>query len=85
MTELSGGEAKRVALARSLVTEPSVVLLDEPLTGLDRDLHDQLVGELAELLRSDAMRPPCWVTHDAEEAAAIADRTVRLDELQARP
>ncbi len=82
VTELSGGEAKRVALARTLVTEPSVVLLDEPLTGLDRELHDQLVVELAELLH-DTDATALLVTHDLDEAAAIADRTVLLDEIQA--
>ena len=81
VTELSGGEAKRVALARTLVTEPSVVLLDEPLTGLDRELHDQLVGELGELLH-DTDATALLVTHDLDEAAAIADRTVLLDEIQ---
>jgi thiamine transport system ATP-binding protein len=81
VTELSGGEAKRVALARTLVTEPSVVLLDEPLTGLDRELHDQLVGELSELLH-DTGATAMLVTHDLDEAAAIADRTVLLDEIQ---
>ena len=81
VTELSGGEAKRVALARTLVTEPSLVLLDEPLTGLDRELHDQLVTELGALLHStDATA--LLVTHDLDEAAAIADRTVLLDEIQ---
>jgi thiamine transport system ATP-binding protein len=81
VTELSGGEAKRVALARTLVTEPSVVLLDEPLTGLDRELHDQLVTELAELLH-DSDATALLVTHDLDEAAAIADRTVAIAEVQ---
>lgn len=81
VTELSGGEAKRVALARTLIIEPSVILLDEPLTGLDRELHDQMVFELAALLHeTDATA--LLVTHDVDEAAAIADRTVLIDELQ---
>jgi thiamine transport system ATP-binding protein len=81
VTELSGGEAKRVALARTLVTEPRLVLLDEPLTGLDRELHDQLVDELADLLH-DTDATALLVTHDVDEAATIADRTVLLDEIQ---
>ena len=80
VTDLSGGEAKRVALARTLAAEPAVVLLDEPLTGLDRELHDRLVVDLAELLR-DAEATALLVTHDHDEAATIADRTVQLAEL----
>ena len=82
VTELSGGEAKRVALARTLAAEPSVVLLDEPLTGLDRELHDRLAGELAGLLR-DAGVTALLVTHDPDEADTVADRTVLLAELAA--
>ena len=80
VTELSGGEAKRVALARTLAPSPRVVLLDEPLTGLDGELHDQLVGEVAGLLRA-AGTTALHVTHDRAEAAAIADRVVLLGEL----
>lgn len=80
VTELSGGEAKRVALARTLVTQPRVVLLDEPLTGLDRELHDQLVTELSTLLH-DTDSTAVLVTHDVDEAQSIADRTVLLDDL----
>ena len=80
VTNLSGGEAKRVALARTLATEPAVVLLDEPLTGLDRELHDQLAVELGSLLH-DASATALLVTHDPDEAATIADRTVQLAEL----
>ncbi len=65
---LSGGEAKRVALARSLAPRPSVLLLDEPLTGLDRDLHDRLALDLAALLRTSAITA-IIVTHDPAEAA----------------
>jgi len=74
---LSGGEAKRVALARALAPRPAVLLLDEPLTGLDRELHDRLVVDLAALLRATGTSA-LLVTHDAEEATAIADRTVRM-------
>ena len=80
VTDLSGGEAKRVALARSLAAEPAVVLLDEPLTGLDRELHDRLAGELGTLLR-DARVTTLLVTHDRDEADTIADRTVQLADL----
>jgi thiamine transport system ATP-binding protein len=78
VTELSGGEAKRVALARTLAAEPTVVLLDEPLTGLDRELHDRLAIDLAELLRPVTT---LLVTHDPEEASVVADRTVALADL----
>ncbi len=78
---LSGGEAKRVALARTLAAVPAVVLLDEPLTGLDRELHDRLAVDLAHILRS-AGTTAVLVTHDRDEAAAVADRTVELADLQ---
>lgn len=80
VTDLSGGEAKRVALARTLAPSPRIVLLDEPLTGLDRDLHDQLAGEMARLLRA-AGTTALHVTHDRDEADAVADRIVSLAEL----
>jgi len=83
VTELSGGEAKRVALARSLAPSPRVLLLDEPLTGLDRDLHDQLAIELARVLRATATAA-LLVTHDRDEATTIADRVVTIAELHAR-
>jgi thiamine transport system ATP-binding protein len=81
VTDLSGGEAKRVALARTLVTEPGVVLLDEPLTGLDRELHDQLVDDLASLLRI-ADSTALLVTHDIDEADEICDRVVTISSLR---
>jgi thiamine transport system ATP-binding protein len=80
VTDLSGGEAKRVALARTLAAEPSIVLLDEPLTGLDRELHDRLAVDLAAILR-DAGATALLVTHDHDEATTIADRTVQLADL----
>jgi len=80
VADLSGGEAKRVALARTLAAEPAAVLLDEPLTGLDRELHDRLAAELGTLLH-DAKVTALLVTHDHDEAATIADRTARLADL----
>ena len=81
---LSGGEAKRVALARALAPTPAVLLLDEPLTGLDRALHTELAGELAGALRATGTTA-VLVTHDHDEAALIADRTVHLGDLGAAP
>lgn len=83
VTTLSGGEAKRVALARSLVPRPLVLLLDEPLTGLDRDLHDRLADDVAEWLRS-TRTTTLLVTHDPSEANTIAHHTLHWPTLQPR-
>jgi thiamine transport system ATP-binding protein len=77
---LSGGEAKRVALARTLAVEPTVVLLDEPLTGLDRELHDRLAHDVAALL-ADLAITAILVTHDPDEAATIAVRSLHMDDI----
>jgi thiamine transport system ATP-binding protein len=82
VVDLSGGEAKRVALARSLAPSPRVLLLDEPLTGLDRELHDRLVVDLGDILRAE-QTTSVLVTHDVDEAEAIANRTITLSELTA--
>ena len=78
---LSGGEKKRVALARSLAPRPTVLLLDEPLTGLDRELHDRLIAELAGVLRATATTA-LMVTHDRDEATALASKVVDWSDLQ---
>lgn len=75
--ELSGGEAKRVAVARSLVAEPSVLLLDEPLTGLDGELHRRLLFDLSDLLRERGTTV-VHVTHDHDEAHVLSDRVVDI-------
>ena len=80
VTNLSGGEAKRVAVARALIAEPQVLLLDEPLTGLDIELHGRLLEDLGKLLRTRGTTV-LHVTHDKAEASAIADRVLDLREL----
>ena len=73
MNELSGGQSQRVATARALVVEPSVLLMDEPLSALDREIRKRLQDELSDLVRSIGVTTVI-VTHDQEEAFAMADR-----------
>jgi ABC-type Fe3+/spermidine/putrescine transport system ATPase subunit len=75
--QLSGGEQQRAALARALVAEPRVLLLDEPFSSLDPDLRQALRAELASLQRALALTTIC-VTHDREDARALADRVVMM-------
>ena len=77
VSQLSGGEQQRVALARTLAPRPRVLMLDEPLGSLDRLLHDRLVDDLRAVLRA-ADVPALVVTHDHDEAMALADRIVLL-------
>jgi putative spermidine/putrescine transport system ATP-binding protein len=75
--ELSGGQQQRVALARALVFEPSLVLLDEPLSALDKKLRGELQIEL-KTLHARLRTTFIFVTHDQEEAMALSDRIVIL-------
>lgn len=75
---LSGGEKQRVMLARALAVDPKVLLLDEPLTALDRSLRVRLREELRELLK-DLGITSVFVTHDQEEAAWMGDRLMLME------
>jgi molybdate transport system ATP-binding protein len=77
--ELSGGQAQRVAIARALATEPDVLLLDEPFTGLDVSVQMALRIELGRHLR-DFPGIALLVTHDAIDALTLADRVLVLDD-----
>ena len=74
---LSGGEARRVALARALVLEPQVLLVDEPFVGVDAPTRGALVEDLAAILRADRVTT-VLVTHERGEAQALADRVAVL-------
>jgi ABC-type Fe3+/spermidine/putrescine transport system ATPase subunit len=92
---LSGGEQQRVALARTLAPRPDLVMLDEPLGALDRNLRLKLVTDTRQVLEDRAVTA-IVVTHDREEAVALSDRlalmrdgtivqTGHLDELLTNP
>jgi ABC-type Fe3+/spermidine/putrescine transport system ATPase subunit len=76
--ELSGGQQRRGELARALAPEPDVLILDEPLSSLDRALSNQLRGEIARIQRETGVTT-LYVTHDQEEAMSLADRLVILN------
>ena len=75
---LSGGQAQRVALARALAAAPAALLLDEPFSGLDESLRDDMRSLLLRLHREDGLTV-LMVTHDANEAIMMSDRIVALD------
>jgi molybdate transport system ATP-binding protein len=77
--QISGGEQRRVALARALVTEPAVLLLDEPLSALDLPAQSRLISDLRAW--NDSHRTPVlYVTHSQREVFALGERVIVLDE-----
>jgi molybdate transport system ATP-binding protein len=76
--ELSGGQAQRVAIARALITKPKVLLLDEPMSGLDTATRQLVRAEFREVLAGFAGYR-ILVTHDLDDALAMADRIIELD------
>ena len=75
--EISGGEAQRVELARALVTEPRVLLLDEPMTGLDEELKAHIIEDLR-AWRTARQIPILYVTHSRIEAQALGDHAITM-------
>ncbi len=77
--QLSGGEKQRVALGRALFSAPRLLLLDEPLTGLDPELRLRVLEYLCRV-RDELAMPMLYVTHDAGDAAALADEVLWIEE-----
>jgi ABC-type Fe3+/spermidine/putrescine transport system ATPase subunit len=77
-SSLSGGEKQRVALARTLAPKPQLLLLDEPISALDKNLREILLNELQLILKNQKITT-LYVTHDHEEAFSISDRVIILN------
>jgi molybdate transport system ATP-binding protein len=77
--EISGGERQRVALARALVTQPRLLLLDEPFSALDDPLKLEIIADLKQWLEQHRI-PVLFVTHDRSEAGALGERMVVMKE-----
>ena len=78
VTNLSGGEQRRVALARALLTSPKLLLLDEPLSNLDGALKAKIIPYLTRI-RDEFHLPMVYVTHDLDEVNALCARVLRLE------
>jgi molybdate transport system ATP-binding protein len=74
---LSGGEAQRASIARALLSQPRLLLLDEPLSALDSVAREHLLAQIEAMLAALTI-PVIYVTHDEREAARLATRTLRL-------
>lgn len=77
--QLSGGQLQRVAIARVLVVEPDILLMDEPLSNLDAKLRVEMRGEI-KTLQQNMRITTIYVTHDQEEALSISDRIAVMDQ-----
>ncbi|MBP5358336.1 MAG: ABC transporter ATP-binding protein [Treponema sp.] len=75
---LSGGEAQRVALARTLIVQPKLVLFDEPLSALDTELRKKLAQEIRSMQRTIPFTA-IMVTHDLDEAVSISDEVIHIE------
>lgn len=81
VTQLSGGEQQRVALARALVTKPDILLLDEPLSALDRKIRAEMQYEIRNIQQKVGITT-VFVTHDQEEALTMSDQIILMNQGQ---